>query len=105
MLDAFINLPVFNYIYSLIAMNGVSIAGLGVGIYIVVSKLNHSCCPNCDIKFRDSSAILVTERPLEAGEQLFISYVDDKLSRSQRRQLLRDGWGFECNCDRCSSEG
>ena len=90
---------------SLIAFNSMMIAdGIGIGVYSVLSKLNHSCEPNCNIKFSPENgkdATLEVERPVKQGEELTISYVDDKLPREQRRKELSEGWAFECQCPKC----
>lgn len=38
------------------------------------------------------------------GTELSISYVDLSLPRAVRRQALRDGYGFWCECPRCQKE-
>lgn len=46
----------------------------GCGIFLTVSMLNHSCSPNLIRIRRDDEIILITRRPIQKGEQLFICY-------------------------------
>merc|ERR1719215_196764 len=77
----------------------------GSGLYALASGFNHSCDP-CLARFSigDLTAF-VTNRPLKAGEELCISYIESELlcaPRSLRRQSLdRD---FVCACTKCTSE-
>ena len=86
LLETFATFDIYKYFYSLVGMNSVLIGNVGVGIYSTLSKLNHSCEPNCNVIFVNSESILETERDIEKGEQLTISYVDDKLVREERRK-------------------
>ena len=90
------NLEVFCYIYSLIAFNSMQIEDIGVGIFSVISKMNHSCEPNCRITFCGKDATIVTERQVGEEEELTISYINDQLPKEERQNLLAEGWGFNC---------
>ena len=48
---------------------------LGDGGYIFCSLLNHSCCPNTMRIVVDNRMVLVVERPIKKGEQLFDCYI------------------------------
>ena len=46
--------------------------------------------------------VLVALRPIAAGEEVVISYIEsDMLPVARRRRELRRGYGFECGCERC----
>ncbi|KAJ2162134.1 hypothetical protein GGF46_000876 [Coemansia sp. RSA 552] len=85
--------------YSLNDQNG--------GFYLLQSCFNHDCDPNClvthpnDGKYR---AIITTLRPVKAGEEMTITYVNPRDSVGERRQALHDWYMFDCSCDRCSRE-
>ncbi|CAL6025115.1 SET_domain-containing protein [Hexamita inflata] len=101
-LDLFVCPEIHSYVMSLIAFNAVAIQDRGIGIYSTLSKLNHSCEPNCNVKFDERcDAILEIEKPVQAGQELYISYIDDKMDRNQRRKELQEGWGFVCQCTKC----
>ena len=51
-----------------------------------------------------SRITVIARRDIEAGEELFISYVNPELPLEQRRQQLME-WGFgKCTCTRCVTE-
>ncbi|CAG9574648.1 conserved hypothetical protein [Leishmania major strain Friedlin] len=84
----------------------------GVALYDVATKLNHSCVPN--VIFQPTmgpvAASVVALRAIEAGEQLFTSYirVEDfgeltcAVAAALRRRYLKDHYGFECLCPVCT---
>ena len=75
--------------------------------------MNHSCDPNCAARKGDAdaddSAMLYALRPIQPGEELTISYIEERdedgqlLPAEERRGLLRD-YGFECGCPLCVEE-
>lgn len=82
-------------------------------LYDSVSFFNHSCSPNVINALRGNRMILISSRGIVAGEQLCISYTEFDLDQSknltltnteQRRKYLRDNWGFDCECERCTNE-
>lgn len=48
---------------------------LGDGAYVFCSLLNHSCCPNTMRIVVENRMVLVVERPIKKGEQLFDCYI------------------------------
>eukprot|EP00753_Platysulcus_tardus_P007843 PLAT15505.7.p1 GENE.PLAT15505.7~~PLAT15505.7.p1 ORF type:complete len:572 (-),score=264.64 PLAT15505.7:5-1720(-) len=83
------------------------------GLYLHMSMWNHSCVPNC-VKFSpggaESSAVgdagcseVWTQRAIEAGEELTISYLRPRLlPQRARARRLRQQFMFDCDCPRCS---
>ncbi|XP_059622559.1 histone-lysine N-trimethyltransferase SMYD5 [Phlebotomus argentipes] len=81
----------------------------GSGLYVVQSKLNHSCLPNAEIKFPHSNHRLVISalRDIAPGEEICISYLSECLlnrSRHTRHKFLRDNYLFACTCGLCTSQ-
>lgn len=77
---------------------------LGSVMYPSASYFNHSCDPNV-AKVRQGRIVLfVTSKDVQPGEELCISYGHTERQVLERRQVLRDWWGFTCNCSRCSQE-
>jgi hypothetical protein len=79
------------------------------GLWLVASMLNHSCRPNCTIHIPASSSqggspslYLRCIRPINAGDELFISYHDEELMPTEDRQAVLAGRGFTCVCTLCS---
>eukprot|EP00931_Biecheleriopsis_adriatica_P102995 TRINITY_DN77890_c0_g1_i1.p1 TRINITY_DN77890_c0_g1~~TRINITY_DN77890_c0_g1_i1.p1 ORF type:complete len:373 (-),score=52.85 TRINITY_DN77890_c0_g1_i1:108-1226(-) len=68
------------------------------------SRFNHSCCPNCESTFYDGAdeKQIYASRAIQEGEELCIPYIDVRVTRQERQDLL-DMWGFRCSCEACSS--
>lgn len=74
---------------------------IGQGVYPHAALLNHSCDPNCLLRFNATGQLsIVAMRPIAKGEELTHSYVD--LVSRTRRQDLQQLHGFSCHCRRCS---
>ncbi|KAJ1994411.1 hypothetical protein GGI25_004430 [Coemansia spiralis] len=85
--------------YSLNDQNG--------GFYLLQSCFNHNCDPNCVVVHPNNGnyrAIIQTLRPIKAGEEMTITYVNPRGSVGERQQVLRDWYMFDCRCDRCVKE-
>ncbi|KAJ8665310.1 hypothetical protein QAD02_006972, partial [Eretmocerus hayati] len=70
------------------------------------SLFNHSCDPNVSKIFLPGPKIvLFTFRPVQKGEQLFISYVStpDMGHKKRQENLWRD-YSFTCDCKRCAEK-
>jgi SET domain len=77
---------------------------LGSAMYPSASYFNHSCEPNI-IKVRQGRTILfVTSREVQNEEELCISYGHTEREVEERREILKEVWGFDCNCVRCIKE-
>jgi len=65
---------------------------------------NHSCEPNAafvmDLATTGSQVTVVTSRPVAAGEEVTVSYVDAAAPYATRAELLHHR-GFTCTCRRC----
>ncbi|KAJ1907700.1 hypothetical protein LPJ81_000583 [Coemansia sp. IMI 209127] len=85
--------------YSLNDQNG--------GLYLLQSCFNHNCDPNCVVVHPNDGmyrAIIQTLRPIKAGEEMTITYVNPRNGVNERQQELRDWYMFDCQCDRCIEE-
>ena len=83
-----------------------SLEGTGTGgaLFAFLSKLNHSCRPNCVVLASASlSATLRSIRAIGEGEELTISYLGETVNSSvdERRQELYERYGFMCACESC----
>nr|XP_018266259.1 uncharacterized protein I303_00234 [Kwoniella dejecticola CBS 10117]OBR88417.1 hypothetical protein I303_00234 [Kwoniella dejecticola CBS 10117] len=100
------------------------------GLYALHSHLNHSCEPNVQVRnlpkgwiaptpselpaelpppmtaqTRGTNRIsMIVKKTIHPGDELTISYVDQRLSRDERRTKLREQYGFWCACQRCIKE-
>lgn len=100
------------------------------GLYALHAHLNHSCEPNIQVRNLPKSytpptpdtlpvdlpppiragdkvsnkLTILARHGIQPGEELTISYVNMKMPRDERRQALREGYGFWCACGRCVRE-
>lgn len=73
----------------------------GACICVIQSCFNHSCDPNCHVHSVDDSTVYVTtNRDISKGEELTISYIDNTLPLSDRRNLIQN-YHFTCCCKLC----
>lgn len=67
-----------------------------------LSRLNHSCRPNCSIVGARAVADI---RDIEEGEEVCFSYLRSTDNSTRRRGVLEARWGFVCKCERCEPAG
>ena len=80
---------------------------LGYALYPEASYFNHSCSPNIAKTRVGNVWEFSTSRDIDVGEECCITYLggdEDELNVEQRRQRLREHWGFKCMCARCKEE-
>eukprot|EP00930_Biecheleria_cincta_P006415 TRINITY_DN107417_c0_g1_i1.p1 TRINITY_DN107417_c0_g1~~TRINITY_DN107417_c0_g1_i1.p1 ORF type:complete len:723 (+),score=112.05 TRINITY_DN107417_c0_g1_i1:45-2213(+) len=75
----------------------------GCQVPFVFSLLNHSCSPNAVLQWHGAEAVLVCLRPIKAGEEVCISYVNECEGVLSRRYFLLRQQGFLCLCARCQA--
>ncbi|XP_027070482.1 histone-lysine N-methyltransferase ATXR4 isoform X2 [Coffea eugenioides] len=77
---------------------------VGNAIYMLPSFYNHDCDPNAHILWPENvDARVKALCDIEAGEELRICYIDASMDYEARQTILSKGFGFQCNCLRCSS--
>ncbi|KAF5021169.1 hypothetical protein F66182_6791 [Fusarium sp. NRRL 66182] len=76
-----------------------------VGIFLEpkLAMANHSCVPNAMVQFVGRKAILRAEKPIEAEDEVEISYTDYTFPLSKRKQALAP-YFFDCKCSRCRQD-
>jgi hypothetical protein len=80
----------------------------GTAFYKTICKINHSCDPNCIVKYTSDSALglvaqVVALRDIEEGEEMVQSYIDQSMDVNSRQSALKD-YGFICHCMKCTDE-
>ena len=90
-------------------------APIGEGVYPCAALLNHSCAPNCilryelgrsgNLKYHPPILQIIACKDIVKGEELTHSYVDLALCTQERQSRLMETHGFECNCIRCNHTG
>ncbi|ESK85061.1 set domain-containing protein [Moniliophthora roreri MCA 2997] len=73
------------------------------GLFPDMARVNHSCGPNALWRWDSLNLMLTLEavRPIAAGSEITIPYIDCLQPRSSRRHQLKSIYGFECHCDFC----
>lgn len=74
------------------------------GIFFRGSLFNHSCEPNCRPSFLGDAIIVVAMSDVPASEELTFTYVPPDATVGERRKMLLENYGFECDCARCKKE-
>jgi hypothetical protein len=74
---------------------------IGMGIYPLIAMANHSCRPNAVVQFDGHRANLRAIAPIEAGEEVLVSYIDLADTTQGRRKELAQGYFFTCQCVMC----
>ena len=78
-----------------------------LGIYPTVARINHSCKPNAHHFYNedDKTEEVWVMEPIQAGEEITISYIRTFCSRNFRQELLQEKFGFVCGCSVCGLTG
>ncbi|KAG7389844.1 Zinc finger MYND domain-containing protein 15 [Phytophthora pseudosyringae] len=86
-------------------LDGVTCVGTGVFPEAAMA-LNHSCLPNVVPSFDPRARALAFHAIAEIprGGAVEYAYIDLLQTRKRRRTLLEQGFGFDCMCERCTSE-
>ncbi|XP_028785080.1 uncharacterized protein LOC114740989 [Neltuma alba] len=75
----------------------------GVGLWILPSFINHSCCPNARRLHVGDYLIVHASKDIKAGEEITFAYLDP-LSSLHKRKEMSMTWGIQCRCKRCKFE-
>lgn len=79
--------------------------GQHYGAFPEVGKTNHDCRPNAAYYVDQSTLMHITTavRPIKAGEEITITYLDPLAPRADRQERAQSHWGFGCTCPHCSA--
>ena len=77
------------------------------GIFFAMSRLNHSCRPNCERWWNDERKIetLYALHDISTDEELTVYYTNIVLCRDERQARLDENWRFVCLCECCRLTG
>ncbi|KAI0022574.1 hypothetical protein F4780DRAFT_184270 [Xylariomycetidae sp. FL0641] len=76
----------------------------GLFLNPALAMVNHSCVPNAFVQFHGRVAMLHASQEIREGEEVVISYIENHLPRSQRREALKARYHFDCSCVRCRDD-
>ena len=76
---------------------------VGSGLCPFASLFNHSCDANISRTCIDNKIAFIVNRPVVAGEQLFLSYGYSfhRILKDERQNLLKR-YSFTCDCEACT---
>lgn len=94
---------------NILKTNGMSIGGRDAaigGIFLVCSRINHSCEPNAVHIWneRTNKKDIIALKDIKAGEEVTIAYIEPLQSKQSRQLVLLECYGFECQCEVCALE-
>lgn len=75
----------------------------GVGLWLLPSFINHSCCPNARRLHVGDYLIVHASKDIKANEEITFAYFDP-LSPLHKRKEMSMTWGIQCRCKRCKFE-
>ncbi|KAE8380684.1 hypothetical protein BDV26DRAFT_256807 [Aspergillus bertholletiae] len=77
-----------------------------IGLYLhpYAALINHSCNYNAAVVFDRDKLYVKATRPIQEGEQIFISYIDATNPVKRRRSELRGRYYFDCQCAKCEKD-
>lgn len=74
---------------------------LGLVLDGLACLANHSCQPNAFVVMDGPELSFRTLRDISAGEEVFVSYVDNTEARDVRQAELMSRYYFKCDCTEC----
>merc|ERR1712086_183544 len=78
---------------------------VGCSLSAYMGFANHDCNPNMQaVVDADGFLTLVALNDIPVGDEACISYIDASMPVTQRRELLRDQYQFDCKCTRCLNQ-
>lgn len=76
----------------------------GLGVFPTEAMLNHSCEPNCTIKFPNNHlAHIIATKDIKKGEEILHCYIENFQPVEDRQYDLYE-YGFTCECPKCQRE-
>ena len=81
-----------------------------VNLYLNISRINHSCLPNCeaiqkyDELFDHYTNTVIATRNINIGDEILYNYLHDNMPYNKRQAKLYQNWGFTCKCIKCIKE-
>lgn len=81
------------------------VVAVGSGSYPFISLINHNCAPNVNRVFVHDKNVLVVQRSIKKGEQLFDNYGYNfvNMPRKHRKSELLERYRFKCSCEACAN--
>ncbi len=87
--------------------NGIGLSADSAGLFLLLSRFNHSCRPNVHNSWQEDKQVQVLRSncDIDPGQELCISYLSFLslcAPANERLGEISDRFGFDCACDACS---
>lgn len=87
--------------------NGIGLSADSAGLFLPLSRFNHSCRPNVHNSWQEDKQVQVLRSncDIDPGQELSISYLSFLslcAPANERLGEISDRFGFDCACDACS---
>merc|ERR1711970_148312 len=69
----------------------------GIGLYLLGAVLDHSCVPNCSVKFQGRDLVVTANKKITSDDlssNIFISYVNTMEDTRTRNMEIKENWFF-----------
>lgn len=82
------------------------VVAIGSGSYPFISLINHHCAPNVNRIFVQDKNVLIVQRPIKKGEQLFDNYGCNFVNMPKKYRIseLQQRYRFKCSCEACEND-
>jgi len=91
------------HVSGVIDVNSIRLATHGHGVYPMTAIMSHNCMANTkSIMNEDGSVDVRSVLEIKKGQEITKNYVNSLETTQMRREKLKNGWYFDCNCLRCS---
>lgn len=91
-------------VVNLFTLEDGQLSAIGSALIPEISKINHSCDPNCVLSFKGRTAYITSIRDIPKGTELTISYIPLPKSFLKRKEQLHTQFNFTCHCSLCSKQ-
>ena len=75
-----------------------------IGFLFYGTRMNHSCAPNVSYYKNGDHMIFQTTRDIAKNEEICDSYIHPQLPVSERKSILKERYGFDCQCIQCTND-
>ena len=91
-------------ILNIYRLNCIQVDQTYFGLYLKISRVNHSCCPNsvdCSGPVKELRAM----KHIRKGEEITMSYIVNSWDIRMNRRSELSYWQFSCDCEACNLTG
>ena len=91
-------------IVNLFTLEDGQLRAIGSTLIPELSKINHSCDPNCVLSFKGRSAYITAIKDIQKGSEITISYIPLPKPFLSRKEQLITQFSFTCFCTLCTRQ-